>query len=214
MYGLTECKGVSSLRAEELERRPGYVGKAIPNCQVFIVDEEGKEAAAGETGELVIGGANVMQGYWKDSKLTSRTFRQGRYPGDRLLCSGDLFKKDEDGFLYFLGRKDDMIKTKGERISRKEIEDVLCGMEGLVEAGAVGVPDEILGQVVEAYVVLKPGFQVTEKNLLKYCNENLEPFMVPSQVRILQELPNSPNGKTDKKALLDGRGKTGSDLGS
>jgi acyl-CoA synthetase (AMP-forming)/AMP-acid ligase II len=206
MYGLTECKRVSYLPPEELERRPGSVGKAIPNCEVFIVDEEGRNVPAGQTGELVIRGANVMQGYWNAPELTSQTFRQGRYAGERLLYSGDLFKKDEEGFLYFLGRKDDMIKTKGERVSPKEIENVLCGLEGVAEAAVVGVPDEILGQAIHAYVALKPGIQVTEKRLLKYCAEHLEPFMAPSQIKILQDLPKSPNGKVDKKALLNGLG--------
>ncbi len=93
MYGLTECKRVSFLDPEELDRRPNSVGKPIPNCQVFILDEEGNELGPGEIGELVIRGSNVMQGYWRASELTEKTFRPGRYSGERLLYSGDLFKK-------------------------------------------------------------------------------------------------------------------------
>ena len=205
MYGLTECKRVSYLPPEELDRRPASVGKAISNCEVIIVDEEGREAAAGQAGELVIRGANVMQGYWNAPELTARTFRPGRYPEDRLLYSGDLFKMDADGFLYFLGRKDDMIKTKGERVSPKEIENALCGMEGIAEAAVIGVPDEIFGEAVEAFVVLKPGIQVTEKSVLKHCAGQLEPFLVPRRVKILPELPRTSNGKVDKKALQEER---------
>jgi long-chain acyl-CoA synthetase len=203
MYGLTECKRVSYLPPEELDRRPASVGKAIPNCEVFIVDEEGRRAAPGQAGELVIRGPNVMQGYWNAPELTARTFRPGRYPDDRLLYSGDLFKMDADGFLYFLGRKDDMIKTKGERVSPREIENALCGMEGIAEAAVIGVPDEIFGEAVEAFVALKPGIQVREKSVLKQCAEQLESFLVPRRVKILSELPKSPNGKVDKKALRE-----------
>jgi long-chain acyl-CoA synthetase len=135
--------------------------------------------------------------------LTARTFRPGRYPDDRLLYSGDLFKMDADGFLYFLGRKDDMIKTKGERVSPREIENALCGMEGIAEAAVIGVPDEIFGEAVEAFVALKPGIQVREKSVLKQCAEQLESFLVPRRVKILSELPKSPNGKVDKKALRE-----------
>jgi long-chain acyl-CoA synthetase len=201
MYGLTECKRVSYLPPEELDRRPSSVGKAIPNCEVFIVDEEGRRAAPGRAGELVIRGPNVMQGYWNAPELTARTFRPGRYPDDRMLYSGDLFRMDADGFLYFLGRKDDMIKTKGERVSPREIENALCGMEGVAEAAVIGVPDEIFGEAVEAFVALKPGFQATEKSVLRHCAGQLEPFLVPRRVQILPELPRSPNGKVDKKAL-------------
>jgi acyl-CoA synthetase (AMP-forming)/AMP-acid ligase II len=201
MYGLTECKRVSYLPPEELDRRPASVGKAIPNCEVFIVDEEGRRAAPGQAGELVIRGPNVMQGYWNAPELTARTFRPGFYPDDRLLYTGDLFRMDADGFLYFLGRKDDMIKTKGERVSPREIENALCAMEGIAEAAVIGVPDEVFGEAVEAFVVLKPGIQITEKSVRKHCAGQLEPFLVPRRVKILSELPRTPNGKVDKKAL-------------
>jgi long-chain acyl-CoA synthetase len=108
---------------------------------------------------------------------------------------------DPDGFLYFLGRKDDMIKTKGERVSPREIGNALCGMEGIAEAAVIGVPDEVFGEAVEAFVALKPGFRATEKSVLRHCAGQLEPFLVPRRVQILSELPRSPNGKVDKKAL-------------
>ena len=201
MYGLTECKRVSFLDPEELDKRPGSVGKPIPNCQVFIVDEEGNELGPGEIGELVIRGSNVMQGYWRSPELTEKTFRRGGYPGERLLYSGDLFKKDKDGFLYFVGRKDDLIKTRGERVSPKEIENVLCNIPGVLEVAVVGVPDEILGQAIKAFVVRDPAIPITEKEILKYCAHHLEAFMVPKYIEFLTELPRSPNGKIDKKAL-------------
>lgn len=201
MYGLTECIRVSYLPPEELDVRPASVGKAMPNCEVFIIDPEGNEVAAGQAGELVIRGSNVMQGYWKDHDLTSKTYRDRRYPAERVLYSGDYFRKDDDGFLYFLGRKDDMIKSRGERISAREIENILCGLDGIAQVSVIGVPDSILGQAVKAYVVLMPYYQLTEKDIMKYCAANMEAFMVPKYVEFVDELPVTDNGKIDKKQL-------------
>ncbi|MHC4074158.1 MAG: class I adenylate-forming enzyme family protein [Planctomycetota bacterium] len=201
MFGLTECKRVSYLPPEELDRIPSSVGKAMPNCEVFVVDEDGSEVAPGETGELIIRGSNVMQGYWRDPKLTARTYRDGQYPSGRILYSGDYFRKDEQGYLYFLGRKDDMIKSKGERISAKEVENNICGMEGVTEAAVIGVPDEIFGQAVKAYIVPAPSVELGEKQVLKYCAANMETFMVPKYIEFMENLPKTPNGKIDKKQL-------------
>ncbi len=204
MYGLTECKRVSFLPPEELDSRSASVGKAIPNCEVLVVDEQGREVPPGEVGELVIRGSNVMSGYWRAPEQTARTFREGRHSGERLLYSGDLFKKDDDGYLYFMGRNDDMIKTRGERVSPKEVENVLCLIPGVNEAAVVGLADEILGQVVKAFVVLRDGRTISEKEIMKFCTEHLEPFMVPRYVEFLGELPKTPNAKVDRKALQRG----------
>jgi len=201
MYGLTECIRVSYLSPEELERKPASVGKAMPNCEVFIVDSDGNEVTAGRTGELVVRGLNVMQGYWKDPDLTSKTYRDGRYPAERLLYSGDYFRKDDSGFLYFLGRKDDMIKSRGERIGAREIENILCAMDGVAESCVIGVPDDILGQAVKAYVVVMPSYDLTEKEVMKYCAANMEIFMVPKYIEFVDKLPVTANGKIDKKQL-------------
>jgi acyl-coenzyme A synthetase/AMP-(fatty) acid ligase len=201
MFGLTECKRVCYLPPEELGRRPSSVGKAMPNCEVFVVDENGNEVSPGVTGELIIRGANVMQGYWKDPKLTAKTYRNDTYPNERMLYSGDYFRTDEQGFLYFLGRKDDMIKSKGERISAKEVENNICGMDGVVEAAVIGVPDEILGQAIKAFIVLAEGVTLTEKQVMKYCTANMETFMVPKYIEFMDNLPKTPNGKIDKKQL-------------
>jgi len=201
MFGLTECKRVCYLPPEELDKKPSSVGKAMPNCEVFIIDKDGNEVPHGETGELVIRGSNVMQGYWKDPELTAKTYRNGSYPGGRTLYSGDYFRKDEQGFLYFLGRKDDMIKSKGERISAKEVENIICGMEGASEAAVIGVPDEILGQTIKAFIVPSHNAKLTEKKVLKYCAANMETFMVPKYIEFMDNLPKTPNGKIDKKQL-------------
>jgi len=201
MFGLTECKRVSYLPPEELDRIPSSVGKAMSNCEVFVINEDGNEVAPGQTGELVIRGSNVMQGYWADSQLTAKTYRDGQYPSDRILHSGDYFRRDERGFLYFLGRKDDMIKSKSERISAKEVENNICCMEGVAEVVVIGLPDEILGQAIKAYIVPAPDVELTEKQVLKYCSKNMETFMVPKYIEFLENLPKTPNGKIDKKQL-------------
>ena len=129
MFGLTECKRVGYLEPEELAQRPGSVGKAMPNCEVAVVDDQGDCVPPGEVGELVIRGSNVMQGYWRDPSMTDKTYRAGAYPASRWLYSGDYFRMDAEGFLYFLGRKDDMIKTRGERVSPKEVENTICELD-------------------------------------------------------------------------------------
>ena len=201
MFGLTECKRVCYLPPEELDRITSSVGKAMPNCEVFVVDEEGKEVAPGETGELIIRGSNVMQGYWADPVLTAKAYKDGPYPSGRILYSGDYFRRDEQGFLYFLGRKDDMIKSKGERISAKEVENNIHGMEGVTEVAVIGLPDEIFGQVIKAYIVPAQDAELTDKQVLKYCSEHMETFMVPKYVEFMESLPKTPNGKIDKKQL-------------
>jgi acyl-coenzyme A synthetase/AMP-(fatty) acid ligase len=201
MYGLTECKRVSYLPPEELDRRASSVGKAIPNCDVTIVTEDGREAAVGEVGELVVMGGNVMQGYWNAPELTAKVFREGSQPGDRALYSGDLFRKDEEGFLYFVGRKDDLIKSRGERVSPKEIENALCSIDGVAQSAVLGVADEILGQSIKAFVVCDPAARLTEKGILNFCLNNLESHMIPKHVVFLSEFPKTPHGKIDKEAL-------------
>jgi amino acid adenylation domain-containing protein len=202
MYGLTECKRVCYIPPEELEKKPSSVGKPMPNCEVFVVDDKGKEVPPGEIGELVIRGSNVMRGYWNSPELTAATYKPGILPGEDLLYSGDLFKRDEDGYLYFVGRKDDMIKTKGERVSPKEIENVVCQIDGVINAAVIGVPDDIMGKAIMAFIVKDSNGDLSEKDILKYCTEQMEIFMVPKYIEIIDDLPKTPNGKIDKKYLI------------
>lgn len=204
MFGLTECKRIAYLPPDQIKVRPGSVGKAMPNCEVFIVDENGSEVLNGEPGELVVRGSNVMRGYWNSTELTEKVYRKGKLQGETLLFTGDLFRMDEEGYLYFLGRKDDMIKSKGERISPKEIENILCSIDGVAEAAVIGVPDDVLGQAIKAYIVKLNGQYIDSNTILQFCSENMETFMVPKYVEFLNELPKSPNGKVDKKILKAG----------
>jgi amino acid adenylation domain-containing protein len=201
LYGLTECKDVSCLPPEELDRKPSSVGKAVPNSEVFIVDRDGREVGPGEIGELVVRGANVMCGYWNSPELTAKVFRPGRLPGERQFHSGDLFSKDTEGFLYFVGRTDDMIATKGERVSPREVESVLREMKGIADAAVIGVPDEMLGQAVKAFIVPASGVLLTEREVLKHCGKRLEALKVPKQIEFVKELFRTSSGKIDKRGL-------------
>jgi amino acid adenylation domain-containing protein len=201
MYGLTECKRVAYMPPEKLAERPGSVGIPMPNCEVFVVDEEDREVGPNQEGELVIRGANVMQGYWGAPEETARRFRPGKYRGDVLLYSGDLFRRDKEGFLYFVGRRDDMIKTKGEIVSPKEVESVICELKGVLEAAVIGVPDYIMGLAVKAFLVLSDGTALSEKDVLNHCKKHLEPFLVPKHIEFRDTLPRTSSGKIDKKLL-------------
>ncbi|MFW5775129.1 MAG: class I adenylate-forming enzyme family protein [Chitinivibrionales bacterium] len=204
MYGLTECKRVSYLHPAELHRRPNSVGKAMPNTEVWLVDGEGRKITEPDTvGELVIRGAHVMKGYWKKPLETDKVLREGVYPQERVLYSGDYFKMDEEGFLYFVSRKDDMIKSGGERISPREIEDVLYEHPEISEVAVIGVPDEILGYAIKAVVVLKDGTQIGESELSAFCSSRLERARVPKYIEFMERLPKSHSGKIKKTALAE-----------
>ena len=201
MYGLTECKRVAYLPPEEIDRRPDSVGKAMPNVEVYIVDDRGNRVGPGVVGELVVRGSNVMKGYWGMPEETDRVLRPGPLPGEKVLYTGDLFRMDEDGYLYFIGRRDDIIKTRGEKVSPKEIENVLYSMDGVAEVAVYGVPDGILGQAVKAVVVPEKGANLTEQAIRRYCIEHLEDFMVPKYIEIRGSLPKTESGKINKREL-------------
>lgn len=201
MYGLTECVRVCYLDPAFIDERPDSVGFEIPNCSVFVVDENGKRVPPGQAGELVVTGSNIMPGYYKDPQLSGKMFRPGSLPGQVHLYTGDLFKRDRDGFLYFVSRKDDMIKTRGERVSPLEVENLLLQIDGIAEAAVIGVPDEVLGEVIKAFVVLASASGQTDPSILKRCTETMENYMVPKYLEILDALPRTPNGKVDKKQL-------------
>jgi long-chain acyl-CoA synthetase len=202
MYGLTECKRVSYLPPEELDRRPTSVGKGMPNEQVCIVDEQGQVITSpGVVGELVVRGANVMKGYWELPAETAKVLRPGRRPGELVLYTGDLFKMDEDGYLYFVSRTDDIIKSRGEKVSPKEVENALCEHPQILEAVVVGVADETRGEAIKAHVVLRPGATLTAKQVIAHCRKHLEDFMVPAIVEFRDRLPRAATGKVIKTQL-------------
>jgi amino acid adenylation domain-containing protein len=201
MYGLTECKRVSYLPPSQLDKRPDSVGRGMPNEEVFIVDEDGERVGSGKVGELVVRGSNVMKGYWGMPEETDKVLRPGCHPWEKVLHTGDLFTMDEEGYLYFVARKDDIIKSRGEKVSPKEIENVLCGMPGVAEAAVVGVPDAVLGQAIKAVIVPGNGNILSESEIKRYCARHLEDFMVPSIVEFRSSLPKTASEKIRKADL-------------
>jgi len=207
MYGLTEAFRSTFLPPEELDRRPTSIGKAIPDTQIMVLDERGKLCKPGEPGELVHRGPTVSLGYWNRPEDTARTLRANPLLpaeiGDceRVCYSGDLVKMDEAGFFYFLGRQDTMIKSSGFRISPTEVEEVLFLTGKLRGAAVIGIPDQLLGQVIKAFVVPKDGEMIDTQALLNSCGEKMPRYMVPRVVEVLVELPKTPSGKVDYPAL-------------
>jgi long-chain acyl-CoA synthetase len=203
MYGLTECKRVSYLEPALIDTKPGSVGKAIPGTEVYLLSSEGKPVPPGAVGTLYVRGPHVMAGYWNRPDLTAEMLKPGKLPGERVLCTHDLFRMDDDGYLYFVGRTDDIIKTRGEKVSPIEVENALHRISGVREAAVVGVPDPLLGEAIRAYVVTDPAARLTEQSLRGDSAAYLEPHMVPTQVILCDRLPRSPNGKIDKRLLMD-----------
>jgi len=201
MYGLTECKRVCYLEPELIDQKPNSVGKAIPGTEVFLLSSEGQPVPAGETGILHIRGPHVMLGYLNKKELSAEMLRDGQLPGEKILCSNDWFKMDEEGFLYFQGRNDDIIKTRGEKVSPVEIENLIYKIKGIKEVAVMGVPDVILGESIVVYATLHDLVQLSEKEVQKECIKHLEAFMIPKKVFFLDEMPKSSNGKIDKSEL-------------
>jgi amino acid adenylation domain-containing protein len=201
MYGLTECKRCTYLPPEDLERKPGSVGIAIPNTELWIVDERDERLGPGRVGQLVIRGATVMRGYWEKPEATAERLRPGPLPGEMVLYTGDYCQLDEDGYLYFVGRMDSILKVRGEKVAPHEIEVALMGIPGVKEAAVVGVPDDILGEAPKAFVVLEDGAGLTENDLRRACHGRLEAVMVPKHFQIVPDLPRTATGKIMKRGL-------------
>lgn len=205
MYGLTESFRSTYLDPAEVDRRPDSIGKAIPNAEVLVVRTDGTPCEPGEEGELVHRGALVAQGYWGDPVRTAERFRP--LPREQApwrtpeLCvwSGDRVVADEEGFLYFVGRLDDMIKTSGYRVSPTEIEEVAYDTGLVCDAVALGLPDERLGQRIVLLVTPPAGqSEIEVDRLLTALRRAMPPYMVPSTIDVRPELPRSPNGKFDR----------------
>jgi acyl-CoA ligase (AMP-forming) (exosortase A-associated) len=203
MYGLTEAFRSTYLPPEELDRRPTSMGRAIPNTEILVVNEEGNLCKPGEVGELVHRGPTVSLGYWGQPELTDRVLRPHPFlppeiRSDEKVCySGDLVTMDEDGFLYFVGRRDTLIKSSGFRISPTEVEEILFQSGKLREAAVIGVPDDLLGQSIKALVVPADGQKPTAEELMEFCVTRMPNYMVPKAIEIVTALPKTPSGKVD-----------------
>lgn len=208
MYGLTEAFRSTYLPPSELDRRPTSIGKAIPNQEVLVVRPDGTPCEPGEVGELVHRGSLVALGYWNDPELTAAKFRaiEGRLPQlpikEVAVWSGDFVKQDEEGYLYFVGRRDALIKTSGYRVSPQEVEEVVAEVPGVSEAVAVGLPDPVLGHRIAVAVTLRdPEAATLPERVRHYCRTQLPAYMVPSDIRVVDEIPVNVNGKYDRAAV-------------
>jgi acyl-CoA synthetase (AMP-forming)/AMP-acid ligase II len=166
-----------------------------------VADEAGEKVAPNVIGALVVRGGHVMQGYWRNAEATAKALRPGPYPWERVLHTGDLFRMDEDGYCTFVGRKDDIIKSRGEKVSPKEIENVLYALPGITEAAVVGVPDEVLGRALKAIIVVSPESTLSERDVVAHCIARLEDFMVPRLIEFRESLPKTATGKIQRAAL-------------
>jgi len=204
MYGFTEAFRATYLDPKELDRRPGSIGKAVPYAKVSVVTEEGNPCGPNKIGELIQHGELVSQGYWGDPRGTAKVFKRDPFAAssNRRACfSGDYVKRDDKGYFWFVGRKDDLIKSSGYRISPTEIEDALYRDTRIREAVAFGMPDPVLGQKIGVAVTLKKKGALSEREIINYCTRHLPVYMTPNQVRILSRMPLTPNGKVDSKRV-------------
>ena len=205
MYGLTEVFRSTCLPPDVVDAHPDSMGRAVPGAEVYVVREDGSRADPGEVGELVHAGPTVALGYWQDPQATERAFRANPFAPDdrpelaRAVFSGDLVRADGDGLLYYVGRRDRMIKTLGYRVSPDEIEDVLFASGAVQEAVVVGRPDPKRGDEIVAFVVLRPGG--SHEAVRQYCAVELPRYMWPARFEVLDSLPRSAAGKFDYVAL-------------
>lgn len=207
MYGLTEAFRSTYLPPAEIDTRPGSMGKAIPNAEILVVRSDGSPCAPNEPGELVHRGSLVSLGYWNDPVKTAERFKpapnqdKALVLGEMAVWSGDTVRMDPDGFLYFIGRKDEMIKTSGYRVSPSEVEEIIFATGLVADAAAVGVPHPTLGQAIVVVGAPAPGAKPDAAALIEVCRKELPTFMVPHHIEWRDSLPRNPNGKYDRSRL-------------
>ncbi len=213
MYGLTEAFRSTYLPPDEVDRRPDSIGKAIPNAEILVLRDDGSSCEADEPGELVHRGALVAMGYWNDPEKTAERYKPlpagmpGSESGLQLpeyaVFSGDTVRKDADGFLYFIGRRDEMIKTSGYRVSPTEVEEILYATRLVGECVAFGVDHPVLGQNIQVIATAPVGAEVLDAaTLIAQCRSRMPAYMVPSGIEAAPgPLPRNPNGKIDRKLL-------------
>ncbi len=196
MYGTTEAAPrLTYLEPEMLSVKLGSIGKAIPNVEVIIADENGRALPAGHVGEIAARGSNIMLGYWKDPQSSAAVLRNGFY------FTGDLGKTDEDGYIYVVGRIKDMIKVGGNRVSAKEVEDALLNLPYISEAAVIGVPDSILGEAIKAFIVPKTQHTPDVSQIKKELSSLISAYKIPTLYSFQKELPKNESGKIMKEKL-------------
>ncbi len=203
MYGQTECIRCAYLDPALAELKPESVGCAIPGTELLLLDEDGHTVEQGEVGNLYIRGPHVMQGYWNQPEKTAEVLVPGPLPGEFLLKSGDLFRQDADGDFFFVARSDEIIKSRGEKVSPAEVENAIYSLPAVQEVVVAGIPDPILGEAVCAFVAVREGEKLSAQQIKHICNERLENYMVPKHVLLLPKLPHTANGKLSRKLTIE-----------
>ena len=203
MHGLTECLRTTFLPPDEIDTRTTSVGRGMDNVELWIEDSDGHRLGPGETGEMMVRGACVMPGYWNAPEENGSRLLPGRFPWERKLRTGDIFRMDEDGYFHFVARADEILKVKGEKVSPVEIEDVIYRIPGVAETRVVGVPHELLGQAIRAEIVLQRGQTLTAQEVKAYCKEKLEEFKIPHVVAFVDSLPKTDGGKIKRTPARD-----------
>ena len=196
MYGATEAAPrLTYLEPQMLSKKWGSIGKAVPNVEVLVADPQSNPVEPETEGEIMARGSNIMKGYWKDPEGTKQVLKNGYY------YTGDLGKIDSEGFLYVTGRSKDIIKVKGFRVSAKEIEEAIMEMEEVEETAVVGIPDEILGEAVKAFIVFKEGMNIRKEEIINSLKGNLVLYKIPKEIVIMGSLPKNKSGKIMKPLL-------------
>ncbi len=197
MYGATEAAPrLSYLEPSMLDEKLGSIGTPVPNVDLFVADEGGNPLPIGEEGEIVARGSNIMKGYWKDPEGTAQVLKHGLY------FTGDLAKQDEDGYFFIVGRKKDIIKVKGFRVSAKEIEERILELEGVIETAVIGVDDPVLGEAVKAFVVPRDDTNLSSQDVLAHLKPHLSTYKLPKHIEFRESLPKNKSGKIMKTDLV------------
>lgn len=203
MYGQTECIRSAYLNPALAELKPESVGCAIPGTELLLLGEDGQAVVQGEVGYLYVRGPHVMRGYWKQPEKTAEVLIPGPVPGEFLLKSGDLFRQDAEGHFYFVARSDEIIKSRGEKVSPAEVENAIYSLPSVQEVVVAGIPDPLLGEAVCAFVSIRKDEKLSVQQIKHICNERLENYMVPKHVLLLPELPRTDNGKLSRKLIME-----------
>lgn len=202
MYGLTECKRCTYLPPQDLAAKPNSIGIAIPNTELWLIDEAGDRIAEpGQIGQLVIRGATVMAGYWRKPEATAQKLKDGPLPHEKVLHTGDLCYIDKEGYLYFEGRLDQVIKSRGLKVSPVEVEQHLYALAGVKSAMVLGVVEADEEAFLHAFVQTEQDVKLTTEAILQHCQAHLPPYKVPKSIKLLDSLPRTSNGKIDGLAL-------------
>jgi long-chain acyl-CoA synthetase len=203
MYGQTECIRTAYLDPALAEIKPASVGCAIPGTELLLLGEDGQPVAQGEVGMLYVRGPHLMRGYWNLPEKTDEVLVRGPFPDEFLLKSGDQFRQDAEGDFYFVARSDEIIKSRGEKVSPAEVENAIYSLTEVQDVVVIGIPDALLGEAVCAFVAAREGEKLSVLQIKRICSERLENYMVPKHILFLPELPRTVNGKLSRKLIIE-----------